>query len=375
MSKDIKKVSIEEYPNFQLDSEGNIYDQEREKLNTSHNAQGYKILSRRVNGKVKTVNIHRLVAKYFLEPSPNLPGWGNIRFKDGDKENCSVDNLEWCYVNRAVKSRRDLQEVKRELEDKFPHIDFSLFVEYVSNKTKFKAICSKHGEFTTTYNGISSTATGCPKCGNELGAKKNTHSTEKFVNRSRALFGNKFDYSKTVYTKIREDVTLVCNDCGEEYKQKAFVHLNSSGCKFCAASRGQIELYEFLKDYSDNVLFDYYPSWFHRMELDLYLPDLNLAIEYNGSFYHHSDENYYPESTKIRYVDKEYHLRKFEIAKQHNIDLIHVFDFEDLGQWKQDLSLFFTEKDKYKVVFTNDLRYGINNLPVYGKTTILTKEK
>lgn len=52
-------------------------------------------------------------------------------------------------------------------------------------------------------------------------------------------------------------------------------------------------------------------------ELDIYLPDLKLAIEYNGSFWHSSERK-----------DKRYHQDKtIECAKQ-GIHLIHIFDYE-----------------------------------------------
>lgn len=52
-------------------------------------------------------------------------------------------------------------------------------------------------------------------------------------------------------------------------------------------------------------------------ELDIYLPELNLAIELNGLKWH--DENH---------MDKNYHLMKYDLCKERNITLIQFFEDE-----------------------------------------------
>lgn len=54
---------------------------------------GYPILELCRLSKSKTISVHRLVAKSFLENKNNYP---YINHKDGNKINNHVDNLEWC---------------------------------------------------------------------------------------------------------------------------------------------------------------------------------------------------------------------------------------------------------------------------------------
>lgn len=56
-------------------------------------------------------------------------------------------------------------------------------------------------------------------------------------------------------------------------------------------------------------------------ELDIYLPDYNLAIEYDGIYYH-SDKK------------SDYHLMKTNLCNSKGIQLFHIFDFDNLDIWK-----------------------------------------
>ena len=51
-------------------------------------------------------------------------------------------------------------------------------------------------------------------------------------------------------------------------------------------------------------------------ELDIYLPDYKVAIEYNGIYWHHED---------IAHIDKDYHWRKHQECEKLGIQLITIF--------------------------------------------------
>lgn len=54
---------------------------------------GYYCVNLSINGKCKTFQVHRLIAKAFL-PKPSEKNI--INHKDGNKLNNRIDNLEWC---------------------------------------------------------------------------------------------------------------------------------------------------------------------------------------------------------------------------------------------------------------------------------------
>lgn len=61
-------------------------------LNYNKSNRGYLQVCLTKDGKSKTYTVHRLVAKAFL---PNVKNKKQVNHIDGNKENNSIDNLEW----------------------------------------------------------------------------------------------------------------------------------------------------------------------------------------------------------------------------------------------------------------------------------------
>ena len=82
-------------------------------LSLFYRRSGYLRVTLCKNGKLKTHDIHRLVAKAFLPNPLNLP---EVNHKDEDSSNNRVENLEWCtskynanYGGRTEKIRKALK--------------------------------------------------------------------------------------------------------------------------------------------------------------------------------------------------------------------------------------------------------------------------
>ncbi len=67
---------------------------------TNINTDNYIIIGYRLNGKKINEKLHRLVAKAFIPNPDNLP---EINHKDKNKNNNSVDNLEWISSSNHLK--------------------------------------------------------------------------------------------------------------------------------------------------------------------------------------------------------------------------------------------------------------------------------
>ena len=102
-------------------------------------------------------------------------------------------------------------------------------------------------------------------------------------------------------------------------------HTKSCGCKHrlaCIGSSAELDVVDYIKSMSDfNIIFKD-RTILDGKEIDIYLPEYNLGIEYNGSAFHASENAVYENK------DKHYHRDKFLLAKKKGIHLISVFDVD-----------------------------------------------
>ncbi|CDQ39975.1 HNH endonuclease [Virgibacillus salexigens] len=88
-----KWKEVESYPNYMVNTDGDVLNKTNGKLLTHHiNNGGYKFVRLRINGKPKQLLVHRLVAKAFIPNPDNKPVVNHI---DSDRLNPKKSNLEW----------------------------------------------------------------------------------------------------------------------------------------------------------------------------------------------------------------------------------------------------------------------------------------
>ncbi|MDD4995776.1 MAG: hypothetical protein PHW53_04935, partial [Patescibacteria group bacterium] len=56
---------------------------------------------------------------------------------------------------------------------------------------------------------------------------------DQFIAKAIAAHGNRYDYSKTIYTKAHDPIKIICAVHGE-FTQKAYSHLSGRGCNLCS---------------------------------------------------------------------------------------------------------------------------------------------
>ena len=131
-----------------------------------------------------------------------------------------------------------LQEAKSVHGNKY---DYSK-VEYINYQTRVTIICPVHGEFyqspTSHLQGY-----GCPKCGNDRTALRMTN--EDFINKAKAVHGDRYDYSKVQYVYNKTEVCIICPEHGE-FWQKPKNHLSGYGCPICSG-RKKMRTSDFIK--------------------------------------------------------------------------------------------------------------------------------
>lgn len=134
-------------------------------------------------------------------------------------------------LSQKLTQEKFIEKAKKVHGDKY---DFSKSV-YIKSCEKITVTCKKHGDFLITPNGLLM-GRGCKKCALEYTASLIRLSTDEFIEKSRLVHGDKYDYSKTEYESSRKKVCVICKEHGEFF-QIPDDHMNGHGCPECAKLR------------------------------------------------------------------------------------------------------------------------------------------
>ena len=105
-------------------------------------------------------------------------------------------------------------------------------VNYINNYTHVTIICKIHGDFQQQPNNHLHNG-GCFKCGNIKNGVSRRNTQDDFTEKAKKIHGDKYDYSKVIYTMCKEKVTIICPSHGE-FQQTPISHLRNNGCIKCA---------------------------------------------------------------------------------------------------------------------------------------------
>ena len=78
---------------------------------------------------------------------------------------------------------------------------------------------------------------GCPECGKAKCGSTPRLTLSTFIERSKKVHLDAYDYSDAIYTNIYTPVNIKCNTCNTMFKQSPEVHLKSKKCPVCQGRR------------------------------------------------------------------------------------------------------------------------------------------
>lgn len=191
---------------------------------------------------------------------------------------------------------------------------------------------------------------GCPMC---IGFYK---TTEKFINESKLIHGDKYNYNKVEYTKALIKVKIICPIHGE-FLQTPNSHLSGQGCPRCKESKGERVVAQFLD--SLNIKHEREKRFkdcknIRSLPFDFYLPDHNVCIEYDGQ--QHYIQKY--KSFGANKEKSEFNYKRLKnndeiknnYCKNKNITLIRIRFDESIAEKLKDLQE--EQNDKSRIANT-----------------------
>ena len=137
-----------------------------------------------------------------------------------------------CATYRAAHSRRITPDQYNEILKEKKGGTIIAIEPYFNNRTNIKHQCTvcQHVWSPRPANVLS--GGGCPPCSLKQRAQAQMKTPEQFLIDAKNVHGDKYDYSKTVYTGAFEKVTITCPIHGD-FEQAASSHTKGSGCFEC----------------------------------------------------------------------------------------------------------------------------------------------
>jgi len=263
-------------------------------------------------------HFHSQVVKNKIKQS-NLERWGveNVFENQDVKDKIKQTNLERYGSENVFESHVVKNKIKQDNLKKYG-VEYPQSLDATKEKAKLTNIIK--------YGGIS------PTCSTEVRDKIKKTNLEKYGRASYKQLHMSEQAIKDIndielLLKLNE--TLNTNEIGKyigvtglqisRYFKKYNLPLKQH-----YTSLRENEVYEFIKNYLNIQIIQRNRSLIGR-ELDIYIPDKNLAIEYNGCYWHSESMG----------KDKNYHLDKTIKCQENGVHLLHIFENDWLN--KQDI--------------------------------------
>lgn len=173
---------------------------------------------------------------------------------------------------------------------------------------------------------------GCthPEIGKRKQTLKQTSTTEDFITKGKIIHDNdNYSYEFVDYVNNRTKIKIFCNKIDSKGKMHGIFEISpdnflaGKGCPKCGnhLSNGEDEIVEFIGNLigKDNVIVRDH-TILKGKEIDIFIPSLNIAFEFNGLRWHSEKFN----------KDKYYHYNKTKLCKENGITLFHIFEDEFL---------------------------------------------
>lgn len=208
--------------------------------------------------------------------------------------------------------------------------------------------------------------TGCPYCAKKkvvkavmIGGKS---IPEREISGSRILSGyndlvtlypeliKEWDYDKnaeiapeTIGRGSELKVWWKC-DKGHSWKSIVSNRVKGTGCPICSKGQrisfGEKAVLYYMRLVFNDVEENYKAKWLGKSELDIYIPELNVALEYDGAMWH---------------ADYERDLKKDELCHKNNITLIRIREQGAVNY--ESTSIKYYMKDDTDIEIENAIKY------------------
>lgn len=262
----------------------------------------YSVIVYRIKTKGKTLcekcvkeNMKKLKSKQSKEL------WKNEEYKNKVSEKVSIGTKKSWTKPRIKPQKQKYYDILLEESKKEGYTILTTLDEYLIGDANVKMLCKNNHEFTVTYKKWSQNSR-CNIC-------KNQERIDKINNACK----------RNGLKCLKVEGEWVYYECDKGHKNKSLASniFHDHGCPDCFRDGSKTEPEYQIQNMLDLLNVNYSEhdrTKIDPYELDFYLQDFDIAIEFNG----------YPYHTE-KYKDKNYHLNKTLLCNKKGIQLIHIF--------------------------------------------------
>lgn len=302
-----------------------------------------------INGKTHRVEPNKMRVQYFNN-NYILPRYFEILEKTEDYKTLSFKERIYLLLNKDYEKEKTIDDLLKVIIKSNGGVDFNKLSDRWMERNGFlkvsKMIAKIEKQNLEEYLFLlKNTKSKCLTCGGEtnfisyskgyynycsvscisnnknIKLKKKKYRQDKMIKKLFNIENISPLFKIEDYVGSYEKYFFKCNRCNLEFESRVsnghipvcpscdYKYFNGNSEMENNLIKNVCELCE-LKKSDRNVL--------NGKELDIYIPDKKLAIEFNGIYWH----------SELKGKDKNYHLDKTKKCESQNIDLIHIFENE-----------------------------------------------
>lgn len=230
-----------------------------------------------------------------------------------------------CFVDRSLKDVDSLIREFREVHGNFYDYSCISSETYKSSIIKLEISCPIHGKFYQLSSNHRK-GQGCPTCGVLISKL----TTDEFIEKSRLIHGDLYDYSPSQYLGSDIQIDIICKKHGI-FKTLPRTHLSGHRCPNCSETSGESQIRNILASKQITFKAQYtFDNCVDKIPLrfDFFIPELNLCIEYDG-IQHYQPVKYFGGIKKFEDTVRKDSIKN-RFCKDNGIKLLRIRYDEDI---------------------------------------------
>lgn len=222
------------------------------------------------------------------------------------------DNKE-TFIEKAIKKHNNLYSYEK--------------VNYINSLTKVEIYCKKCDKNFIQIPSNHISGKGCIHCKNRILGDRSKYTFDIFLSKLSNYQICNYTYDELEFEKRFSNqynkMSVLCNKCESKFDISIGSHINGHGCPICNRNGGvnEIKLYnEILNRFDLHIIKQYRPKFLKRQSIDIFIPSLEIGIEYQGIQHFKPIEYFGGVSSFNDTIERD--LRKKNLCKENNLNLI-----------------------------------------------------